>query len=83
MRKKKKLKRKLKLAMRLNYRLQDLVRHCWVHSGYKDCGYNQMDTPQRSLYCDVICRTPEEFDDPNDPNYEPPDDELRRCLEIL
>ena len=31
-------------------RLQDLIHHCWVHSGYKDCGKRQMTTPQKKLY---------------------------------
>lgn len=33
-----------------NERLRDLVGHCWVHSGYQDCGYIQMTTEQKALY---------------------------------
>jgi hypothetical protein len=33
--------------------LEDLVGHCWVHSGYPDCGYAQMDSEQRALYDEV------------------------------
>jgi hypothetical protein len=36
--------------------LKDLVQHCWVHSGYKDCGFNQMTTEQKRLYCATIGR---------------------------
>lgn len=37
-------------------RLQDLVKHCWVHSGYRDCGYSQMNVSMRQLYDQVIGR---------------------------
>jgi hypothetical protein len=30
--------------------LKDLIVHCWMHSGYKDCGYAQMTTEQKELY---------------------------------
>lgn len=30
--------------------LKDLIRHMWVHSGYKDCGRRQMDSDERELY---------------------------------
>ncbi len=33
--------------------LIDLVGHCWVHSGYQDCGYQQMDSEMRKLYDEV------------------------------
>ena len=33
-----------------NERLRDLVGHCWIHSGYRDCGYVQMTTEQKALY---------------------------------
>lgn len=36
--------------------LKDLVRHCWVHSGYQDCGYMQMTTEQKALYDKIIGR---------------------------
>jgi len=35
-------------------RLRDLVRHCWVHSGYRNCGYSQMDSQMRQLYDALI-----------------------------
>jgi hypothetical protein len=41
--------------------LRDLVRHCWVHSGYPDCGYTHMTTEQRALYCQVIGRAKREI----------------------
>lgn len=37
-------------------RLRALIRHCWVHSGYPDCGYAQMASDQRDLYLRVIGR---------------------------
>jgi hypothetical protein len=36
--------------------LRDLIRHCWVHSGYQDCGYLQMTTQQKNLYNKTIGR---------------------------
>lgn len=30
--------------------LQLLVNHCWVHSGYTDCGSNQMGSEEKRLY---------------------------------
>jgi len=35
-------------------RLRKLIRHAWVHSGYPNCGYDQMTTEQKSLYAAVI-----------------------------
>jgi hypothetical protein len=43
-----------KLAARVTA-LEDLVGHCWVHSGYRDCGYDQMDSNMRELYDAVKC----------------------------
>lgn len=40
--------------------LAHLVRHCWVHSGYPDCGYGQMTTEQKALYRRVIGREEDE-----------------------
>jgi hypothetical protein len=34
--------------------VEDLVRHCWVHSGHADCGWKQMDGPMRLLYQQII-----------------------------
>jgi hypothetical protein len=39
---------------------KDLIKHCWVHSGYHDCGYLHMTTPQKNLYNKIIGRTPNE-----------------------
>jgi hypothetical protein len=36
--------------------LKELIRHCWVHSGYRDCGWSQMTAEQRVLYEKVIGR---------------------------
>lgn len=41
-------------------RLEDLIRHCWVHSGYADCGSSQMSTPMYRAYCGAIGRDPSE-----------------------
>ena len=37
--------------------VEQLVRHCWVHSGHVDCGFNSMTTEQRELYARIIGRT--------------------------
>jgi len=37
--------------------LRELVRHCWVHSNYVDCGYKHMTGEQKRLYCDIIGRS--------------------------
>lgn len=34
--------------------LRDLVRHMWIHSGHKDCGYEQMSGVQKSLYEGIV-----------------------------
>lgn len=34
--------------------LRSLVKHCWIHSGYRDCGSQQMTTEQRALYNSVV-----------------------------
>ena len=36
--------------------LKELVRHCWVHSAYSDCGFREMEGEMRDLYCEVIGR---------------------------
>lgn len=37
-----------------NARLRELVHHCWIHSGYKDCGSNHMARDMRSLFEETI-----------------------------
>lgn len=34
--------------------LKALVQHCWVHSGYPDCGFTHMTIEQKLLYCSLI-----------------------------
>ena len=34
--------------------LNEIVLHCWVHSGYINCGYKEMTTPQKELYDSII-----------------------------
>jgi len=34
--------------------LKTLIQHAWIHSGYPNCGYAQMTTEQKKLYCKVI-----------------------------
>lgn len=36
--------------------LRDLIRHCWVHSGYRNCGRDQMTTEQKTIYDSIIGR---------------------------
>ena len=45
--------------------LEYLVCHCWIHSGYPDCGYREMERPLKALYCEVIQRE-------DGPNYQAP-----------
>jgi hypothetical protein len=33
---------------------EDLVRHCWVHSGHADCGWKQMNAEMKRLYQEII-----------------------------
>lgn len=40
-------------------RLEDLVIHCWIHSGYKDCGYGHMDSEQKAVYDGIIASNSE------------------------
>ena len=40
--------------------LERLIFHCWIHSGYEDCGFNHMTTEQKVLYRSVIARIPEQ-----------------------
>lgn len=35
-------------------KLHKLIRHCWVHSGYQDCGWSQMDSEMRLLYRAIV-----------------------------
>jgi ssRNA-specific RNase YbeY (16S rRNA maturation enzyme) len=40
--------------------LERLVKHCWVHSGFHDCGFDQMDTAQKELYRLIVDRSSDE-----------------------
>ena len=33
--------------------LEELVRHCWVYSGYENCGYRKMTTEEKELFDSV------------------------------
>lgn len=37
--------------------LERLVMHCWLHSGYADCGYSKMTTSQKALYDGILARS--------------------------
>ena len=39
-----------------NAKLRELVQHCAVHSAYGNCGYEQMDAEQKSLFNAVVGR---------------------------
>ena len=45
-----------------NQRLKDLIVHCWVHSGYRDCGSSKMDSEMRELYQLVVQESINELD---------------------
>ena len=34
--------------------LKQLIHHIYIHSAYKDCGFIQMDTPQRKLFVSLL-----------------------------
>jgi hypothetical protein len=40
--------------------LRELIRHCWIHTAYRDCGFMQMTTEQKQLYCEIVGGTVEE-----------------------
>jgi hypothetical protein len=42
--------------------LKALIRHAWIHSGYPSCGYGQMTTEQKKLFCKVVGHDFEEYD---------------------
>lgn len=44
-----------KLAQRVA-ELEELIVHCWIHSGYADCGFKQMTTEQKVLYTEISSR---------------------------
>jgi hypothetical protein len=39
-----------------NAKLRELVQHCAAHSAYGNCGYDQMNAEQKSLYHEVVGR---------------------------
>lgn len=43
--------------------LKDLVLHCWVHSGYENCGYREMTTKQKNVYDLVLKENERELDE--------------------
>jgi len=40
--------------------LKRLIVHCWIHSGYQNCGYDQMTTEERALF-DSITKNAEDI----------------------
>lgn len=36
--------------------LRELIVHCWIHSGYRDCGFDQMTTEQKQFYRAVVAQ---------------------------
>ena len=34
--------------------LEELIRHMWIHEGYRDNGYLQMTTEQKHEYCRIV-----------------------------
>lgn len=53
----------IKQATELIENLIGLVEHCQIHSGYKNCGYLQMTSDQKSLYDSIFSQL---GDDTND-----------------
>lgn len=48
-----KMKRKDRNKIRKKDLIQ-LIRHAWVHTAYADCGFMQMTTEQKKLYCKIV-----------------------------
>lgn len=44
---KRKLKRKIAA-------LKYLVKHCWLHSGYENCGFRLMSSDQKRIYKKIV-----------------------------
>lgn len=44
----------LAAAADLILELRDLVRHCWVHSGYRNCGRGQMASKLGAVYDSIV-----------------------------
>lgn len=38
--------------------LIELIQHCWIHSGYENCGYRQMTTRQKQIFDDLTINQP-------------------------
>ncbi len=47
-------KKHIKQLMKLGKELRGIIRHCSVHSAYRDCGREHMTTEQKNLY-DNVC----------------------------
>lgn len=52
----------MELAAEEIVELRALVEHCWIHSGYRNCGYDQMTTEQKALFDSIT--TPPVVGDP-------------------
>ena len=35
-------------------KLEGVIHHCWIHSGYSDCGSRKMTEEEFSLYQDAV-----------------------------
>ena len=44
----------LELARKENGELKKLIKHAYIHSGYKDCGFLQMTTEQKLIFVDIL-----------------------------
>lgn len=39
--------------------LERLISHCWVHSGYQNCGRSQMGSELGAVYDEIVNRDPD------------------------
>lgn len=51
------LELRLAVSQGIEKKLADLLLHAWVHSGYPNCGYEDMTYEQKTLYDTTINKT--------------------------
>ena len=42
--------------------LKELILHCWLYSGYENCGYRKMTTRQKEIYDLILKENERELD---------------------
>jgi hypothetical protein len=44
--------------------LESVIHHCWLHSGYSDCGSRKMTKPQKDCYLAAVESVTHRIDNP-------------------